>query len=290
MTRLIRLGVLRLSDSAPAVLAAAEGLFAAEGLDVELCIEPSWANIADKLAWNGLEAAIIVVPLALAMNAGLRPPRTDLSIPLVTSRGGNTIVVRADAFADKSGSGFAAWAKAQAAPPRLAVVHALSTHNLLLRHWLMSAGLDPERDVEIVVVPPERVVPTLAGSEIAGFCAGAPWGDAAEAAGVGTILLGTSSVLPGHAEKCLAVRRIGEEQALARAIQRACELCQDPGRAKQVAGLLTDRLALPENTVCAALPGGPGLERIAFSGQAFDLVRDGGWYQHEMARWGWVTG
>lgn len=45
----VRLGLLQLTDSAPTVLADAEGLFAAEGIDVSLYEEPSWANIADKL-------------------------------------------------------------------------------------------------------------------------------------------------------------------------------------------------------------------------------------------------
>ena len=46
MTDTIRLGVLRLTDGSPTVLAEADGLFASEGIDVALQVEPSWANVA----------------------------------------------------------------------------------------------------------------------------------------------------------------------------------------------------------------------------------------------------
>jgi ABC-type nitrate/sulfonate/bicarbonate transport system substrate-binding protein len=61
----VRIGLLRLADSAPAVLAVQRGLFAELGLHVELSVEPSWANIADKLAYGLLDAASMLPPLAL---------------------------------------------------------------------------------------------------------------------------------------------------------------------------------------------------------------------------------
>ena len=53
-----------LSDVPTAKLAESLGYFKAEGLDVELHCEPSWANIADKLAYGFLDAAVILPPLA----------------------------------------------------------------------------------------------------------------------------------------------------------------------------------------------------------------------------------
>ena len=62
----VRFGLLRLADSAPAVVAVQRGLFRELGLQVELSVEPSWANIADKLAYGVLDAASMLPPLALA--------------------------------------------------------------------------------------------------------------------------------------------------------------------------------------------------------------------------------
>ena len=60
-------------------------------------------------------------------------------------------------------------------------MHAYSTHNLLLRYWLATAGLEAGRDVRLSVVPPARAVEALQSGQIAGFCAGAPWGEIARA-------------------------------------------------------------------------------------------------------------
>ncbi|CAH2605029.1 Nitrate ABC transporter, nitrate-binding protein [Rhodovastum atsumiense] len=291
MTAALRLGVLRLADSAPAVLAEAEGLFAAEGVEVALQVEPSWANVADKLAWGMLDAAIMLPPLALAMAAGLRGRRTGLIVPMGISRGGNSVVVARDVPA---GADLAPWLRSRAQPPRFAVVHGFSTHNLLLRHWLAAGGIDPDRAVEIVVVPPDRVVGELAAGRIAGFCAGAPWGEVAAEQGVGQVLLGTSSIRPGHPEKCLALAegllrsRPGEVAALLRALLRAQRLCADPALAPELAALLAARLALPQAAVRLALPGGGATECIGFAGADAITVGEALWFLAEMRRWGWL--
>ena len=89
----VRLGTLRLTDAAPVIYAQAHGLFAGEGLDVSLTVEPSWANIADKLAWKLLDGAVMLPPLAIAMALGLRGPVTRTVIPAGISRNGNAITL-----------------------------------------------------------------------------------------------------------------------------------------------------------------------------------------------------
>ncbi len=181
----IAIGLLRLTNSAPVIVAHEFGFFADEGLDVALSVEPSWANVADKLAYGALDAAVIVPPLAFAVSLGLRGPAEPLIIPYNVSLGGDTITL-AKGVADEIRSeareaGFAAalavWLKRSSGAARLAVVHDYSTHNMLLRYWLAAAGALGERDCEIVVAPPARTVEALQSGRIVGFCAGAPWGD-----------------------------------------------------------------------------------------------------------------
>lgn len=296
----IRLGVLRLTDSAPAVMAEAEGLFAAAGLTVTLQVEPSWANIADKLCWGKLDAAIILPPLAFAAVLGLRGPPTRLIAPMGISQGGNAVVISRSAAmpldlpASAAASALRDWLRGQRTPPRFAVVHVFSTHNLLLRYWLASAGIDPDRDLEIVVIPPERVVAELTAGTVAGFCAGAPWGDLAEETGAGRILLGSSAIRPRHAEKCLvlaadwAAAHPDAAASLQSALQAAQRLCDRPERAAGLAALLTSRLDLPAAATRVALAGGGGIEQIAFSAAAPLIPADGLWFLREMQRWGWL--
>ncbi len=298
----IRIGVLRLVDSAPVMVAAQRGLLAECGLDATLSVEPSWANVADKLAYGMLDAAVMLPPLALAAAMGLRGPQSRLIVPMGLTQGGNAIVLggaAAEAITDGTpGAHLLNWLRAQPSPPRFAVVHRFSTHNLLLRYWLAQAGADPDRDIETVVVPPEQVVDALAEQRLAGFCAGAPWGDAAQIRGKGRVLIGTSSIWPFHPEKCLAVRgewadaNAGGLRALIRALLRAQLLCDRADQADALADLLADPtgLALPRDATRSALTGGAGVEQIRFqAGEVwFPAHAHAMWFLRQMRRWGWI--
>ena len=303
MSRDLRLGLLRLVDSAPVVMAAAEGLFAAEGLSVALSVEPSWANIADKLSYGALDAAVILPPLAIAIAAGLRGARRRLILPMGLSTGGNALTVSPD-LAVRVGITGSALGRArrlkavlsEIPPPRLAVVHGYSTHNLLLRYWLAAGGIDPDRDVEIITLPPEATADALAAGTIDGFCAGAPWGAVAQASGAGMRLIGTTEIWPAHPEKALAVdAAVAEDdpaalRALVRALLRAGRPCDDPGSdARLVAALArADGLALPEDATLQALAGP---DRPGFSGAAsVPYPSHGAWFGEQMRRWGWIDG
>ncbi len=217
--RKIAIGLLRLTDSAPAVVAYEFGFFADESLDVALSVEPSWANVADKLAYGALDAAIIVPPLAFAISLGLRGPAEPLIVPYSMSLGGDTITLAkglADELRDEArgvgyAAAFAARLKASTNGKTLAIVHDYSNHNLALRYWLAAAGALAERDFGVVVTPPARMVEALRSGKIAGFCAGAPWGDIAERAGVGATVATSGRRL---------AERSGQGPRHARAVER----------------------------------------------------------------------
>ncbi|HEX3573244.1 MAG TPA: CmpA/NrtA family ABC transporter substrate-binding protein [Rhodopila sp.] len=306
MSKPIRVGVLRLVDSAPVVLAEAGGLFRGQGLDVRVSIEPSWSNIADKLTYGMLDAAVMLPPLALAASAGLRGPKARLMVPMSLSQGGNAIVVSNEAASSLTAAGgpprlrLLEWLRDQPARPRFAVVHAFSTHNLLLRYWLASGGADPDRDIETVVIPPEDVVKALEAGTIAGFCAGAPWGDVAEERQAGRMLIGTSVIWPFHPEKCLCVGEAWAEanpallHHLQRAVLQAQMRCDQPEEAAGIAALLADPagLGLPEAACRAALPGGAGTELIRFHTREawFPARAHAVWFLGQLRRWRWLDG
>lgn len=303
----LRIGLLRLADSAPVLLAAERGLFASRGLNAQITVEPSWANIADKLTYGLLDAAVMLPPLALACALGLRGVQAPVVVPMGISQGGNSVVLAepvaaAIGPADDpmiAGQRLVAWARAQAEPPRFAVVHAFSTHNLLLRYWLAACGADPDRDMRIVSVPPELVVQAMAEGAVAGFCAGAPWGGVAERGGRGRVLLGSSDIWAAHPEKCLAVRSVWAEanpdalQSLLRALLQAGRLCESAAEADAVAHLLgPDFLGLSRTACRAALPAGDARERIGFHAPAVWFPWRGHveWFLGQMRRWGWLDG
>ena len=303
----LRIGFLRLTDSAPAIVAQEFGYIAEEGVDAELLEEPSWANIADKLAYGFLDAAVIVPPLVFAIELGLRGISQRLVVPCNISMGGNTITLTRDLAqrvretAKQRGlptaQALAACLAGQDQPLPLGVVHAYSTHNLLLRYWLATAGLEAGRDVRLSVVPPARAVEALQSGQIAGFCAGAPWGEIAARSGAGINVASSDDVWRNAPEKAFAVRGSWAEenpQALkgaVRALVRAAQFCDAPENASYTAALLSRQryLGVDSHAILSSLPGGPispdNQSRFWRGAATFPWRSHALWFLDQMARW-----
>lgn len=301
----VRIGMVRLTDAAPLVFAQAHGLFAAADLEVGIAVEPSWANVADKLAWGLLDAAVMLHPLAIAMALGLRGPATALRIPAGISLNGNAITLSRGLAEPvlRDGPGppaqIAARLRRAIAPGeaiRLAVVHDFSTHDLLLRRFLESGGIDPARDVRFSVVPPPEMPDALAAGRIDGFCAGAPWSAVAAQIGAGRTVALTSAIWPNHPEKCLAVGKDWAEanrSALARlleALGTAGRACDDAANTPALAQLLArpEWVGVPAALIAGSLPGGSGTDsdRSVFAAPSATTPDPdaGRWFLEQIAR------
>jgi NitT/TauT family transport system ATP-binding protein/nitrate/nitrite transport system substrate-binding protein len=303
----LRIGFLRLTDSAPAIVAQEFGYFAEEGVDAELVEEPSWANIADKLAYGFLDAAVIIPPLAFAIELGLRGISQKLVIPCNISLGGNTITLSRDLAgqvremtarkAISTPHALAACLAGRSQPLPLGIVHAYSTHNLLLRYWLATAGLEAGRDVRLSVVPPARAVEALQSGQISGFCAGAPWGEIAARAGAGTNVASSDDIWRAAPEKAFAVRAHWAEENPAalkgavRALVRAAQFCDAPENASYTGALLSRQkyLGVDSHAILSSLPGGAiapdNQSRFWRSAAMFPWRSHASWFLHQMARW-----
>jgi two-component system, oxyanion-binding sensor len=303
----MRIGLLRLTDGAPVIAAHEFGFFADEGLEAELFVEPSWANIADKLAYGFLDAAVIVPPLAFAVQLGLRGTVEPIVVPYAISAGGNTVTLARALAAEvhelaqrrnlSTAEALALCLRAK--DTTLGVVHAYSTHNLLLRYWLATAGVEAGRDFKLAVVPPARVAEALSLGQIAGFCAGAPWGEVARRAGAGTIVAASRDIWQNAPEKALAVRARWAEghgeplSGALRALLRAAKFCDDPKNASYTAALLARRkyLDVDSHAILAGLPGSTAPDRgcVFFRGAAtFPWRSHALWFLNEMRRWGLI--
>ncbi len=315
-----RIGLLRLTDAAPLIVARELGYFAAENLDVSLSVEASWANIADKLAYGLLDGALMLPPLALALALGLSGAGGPeaIVVPAALSLDGNTVTLaepwaaeildKPERCAVETAQRFCTLLRRRGTRPVLAVVHGFSTHNLLLRYWLASAGIDPAREIAFTVVPPAETVDAMRAGKIDGFCAGAPWGAVAARAGIGRTVATSHAIWNHGTEKIFAVRRrIADEQpdrlqAALRALLRAAAYCDDPANAPVVADVLAQGhyLGLPPDIILASLPGAAARRQTAgrddvdgstfFANAAtFPWRSHALWFLGQMRRWGYLT-
>lgn len=289
------------------MVAKARGFFAEEGLEVALSREASWATIRDKVAFGALDGAHMLAPMALAP-MGLEGG--SMLAPLALNQNGSAITVstRLAAMMSEADPGalaaplvtaralaaVVALRRGQGAPPlTFAVVFPHSMHNYFLRYWLAQAGIDPDRDVRLVVTPPPRMVEHLRSGEIDGFCVGAPWNAAAVDEGLGESLIKASQFWPGGPDKVFGVTNAwaaghGDElRAALRALIRAAAWADEPGNHAELVALLSrpDHVGVEPEIVARALKS-----EIGFHRDAAGLPRreHALWFLSQMARWGQV--
>jgi nitrate/nitrite transport system substrate-binding protein len=311
----VRVGVLPLADAVPLLVARDKGFFAAQGLDVALSVEGSWAGIRDKLATGLLDAAQLLAAMPIAANLGLDGLRVPMHAGVMLSRNGSSITVSSSLY-DEMGrpppdpAASAAALRALLEDDRrkgrgrrvFAHVFPFSTHHYVLCDWMASAGIDPESDVSLVVIPPPLMVKMLRERRIDGFCVGAPWGAAAEEALIGRRLVATHRVRPGCAEKVLGVTRDWADLnphthlGLVAALLEACAWLDEPGNRAQAAIMLeaSEWIAAPASTLRNALiddgsdPRGPHI--VFGTGEAAEPgADDARWFAEQMQRRGQVA-
>jgi nitrate/nitrite transport system ATP-binding protein len=245
----LEIGFIPLTDCAPLVVAKEKGFFAKHGLEeVTLSREPNWKAIGEGVASGRLDAAQMVagMPLAMTLGVGLNAPLPIITA-LVLDRNGNAITFSKELF-DQGVRTIADFkARLTTTPDRvhtLGMVHPTSMHNLLLRYWLASGGIDPDRDVSLAVISPPQMVSNLKAGNIDGYCVGEPWNSRAVAEGVGVVMATDLDIWAGHPEKVLGVREDWANahpethKALVKALLEACDYCDDLRNREEILGWL----------------------------------------------------
>lgn len=316
------IGFIPLLDCASLVVAAERGFAAEERLDLRLVRESSWANIRDRVMVGHFDAAHMLAPMTIAATLGIGHIKMPVIAPMSLGLGGNTITVSLPLWEQMVQEGAAAGdftraqgialkrvitarERAHLGPLTFGMVYPFSCHNYELRYWLAAAGIDPDRDVRLVVIPPPFLVDAMRAGQIDGFCVGEPWNSVAVGAGVGAIVAPTTALWPLSPEKVLGCRadwaeRYPEQLAsLLRALYRASVWVERPENHTELAKLLsqpryvgvssellhralTNRLALLPGAEPTALPDFYVPARHAAT---FPWVSHALWLYAQMVRW-----
>jgi len=262
----LRVGFVPLVDCAPLVVALELGLFAKYGLDVKLCRELGWATVRDKIIYGELDAAQAVAGMAMAATCGWGSVVSPCVTGMILNTNGNGITLSNLLYAQgvRDAKSFKSFLVSDAKTvPTLGTVSAYSSHNFLLRRWLRSGGVDPDKDVRIVIVPPPQVCQNLKAGNLDGFCVGEPWNSLAVQSRLGWSVATSHDLSSGHPEKILLVREEFAEKkpeqhlALIAALLEACRWCDRPENLHELLGLLSREqyLNLPAKVLQPSLSG-----------------------------------
>src|SRR5688572_28825661 len=184
-TKTIRFGIIALTDCAPIVMAHELGYFKKFGIESIVSKEASWAVIRDKLSLGENQATHMLIGMPLASTMGLAgSPVKPLVIPWLLNRNGQAITLnnKLKALGAKTPAGIkpiAEKAKAGGDPLTFAMTFPTGTHATWVRYWLASGGIHPDRDVNLITIPPAQMVANMKVDKMDGFCVGEPWNNRA---------------------------------------------------------------------------------------------------------------
>ena len=182
------LGFIALTDASPLIIALEKGFFTKHGMpEVKVVKQTSWAATRDNLelgsAGGGIDGAHILTPMPLLLTAGtITKSKQPLPMYILArlNTQGQGLSVSKD-FPGLTIDNAEAMKKALAAAGakgrkfKAAVTFPGGTHDLWMRYWLSANGVDPNKDADLVVVPPPQMVANMQTGTMDLFCVGEPW-------------------------------------------------------------------------------------------------------------------
>ncbi|MFO0213501.1 MAG: CmpA/NrtA family ABC transporter substrate-binding protein [Pseudanabaena sp.] len=214
-----KLGFIALTDAAPLSIAKEKGLFAKYGMkDVEVLKQASWGTTRDNIALGsdagGIDGAHILTPMPYLLTEGkiTNGKKVPMYILARLNTNGQGISI-ANEFKElkialKSDSLKESFAKIKSGGKdvKCAVTFPGGTHDLWMRYWLAANGVDPDKDVSTIVVPPPQMVANMKAGNMQAFCVGEPWNARLVAQNSGYSALVTGELWKDHPEKAFSLR------------------------------------------------------------------------------------
>ncbi len=314
------LGYIALTDAAPLIIAKEKGLFEKHGMkDVEVAKQASWGATRDNLVLgseaNGIDGAHILTPMPYLITAG-KVTQNNIGVPMYILARLNLdsqAISVANEYKDlKPGLDASplkeafAKKKAEGKEVKVAMTFPGGTHDVWIRYWLAAAGIDPDKDVSTIVVPPPQMVANMKVGNMDAFCVGEPWNEQLVNQGIGFTACTTGELWKKHPEKSLGLRAAFVDkypkatQALLMAVLEAQQWCDKMENKEEMAAILGRRqwFNVPPADVAGRLKGdinygngrvakGTDLYMKFWQGHAsYPFQSHEAWFLTEDIRWG----
>lgn len=215
-----KLGFIALSDAGPLFVAKDKGLFAKYGMpDTDVQKQASWGTTRDNLVLgsegNGIDGAHILTPMPYLISAGKVTQNNQPTPMYILARLNldSQCISVANEYADlKLGVDATPFKaalekkKASGKAVKAAMTFPGGTHDLWIRYWLAAGGIDPDKDIETIVVPPPQMVANMKVGTMDCFCVGEPWNLQLIHQNIGYTAINTGELWNKHPEKSFGMR------------------------------------------------------------------------------------
>ncbi|MBF2097251.1 MAG: ABC transporter substrate-binding protein [Gloeomargaritaceae cyanobacterium C42_A2020_066] len=276
-TKMARLGFIALTDASPLIIAKEKGFFDKYGMtDVQVLKQASWPVTRDNLELGsqggGIDGAHILTPMPYLMTLGTitkgRKP-VPMYILARLNTNGQGISIANEYRSLKVGLNSALMksildkARASGKELKVAMTFPGGTHDLWIRYWLAAGGIDPNRDVSVIPIPPPQMVANMKVGNMEAFCVGEPWNAQLVNQKQGYTALVTGELWRDHPEKALGLRKDWVDknpqaaQALLMAVMEAQQWCEKPANRQEMCQIVSrDRwFRVPVNDILGRAQG-----------------------------------
>ena len=252
-TSKMKFGIIALTDCSPIVIAHEKGLFKKYGIESTVSKGANWAAIRDSLSSGDIQGTHMLLGMPIASTMGLLgSPKKPMIIPWILNRNGQSISlkngfkgkVQADPKALKP---FVDKAKSLGEPLTFAMTFPPGTHAMWTRYYLGAGGINPDKDVSLIVIPPPQMVANMKVGSMHFFCVGEPWNAQLIHQKIGFSACTTQQIWVDHPEKTLGVRADWVEKnpktalAVTKAVLEAQIWCDKPENKKEMCEIVSRR-------------------------------------------------
>ncbi|HSF07023.1 MAG TPA: CmpA/NrtA family ABC transporter substrate-binding protein [Methylomirabilota bacterium] len=295
--RELKIGFIPITCATPIIMAEPMGFYKKQGLHVQVVKASGWAMIRDLSINRETDATHMLTPMPLAITMGVGSQAVPYVMPAVENINGQAITLANKHRGVKSAREMKGF--------KFAVPFDYSMHNFLLRYVLAEDGVDPDKEVQIRVVPPPEMVANLRAGNLDGYLAPDPFNQRAVYEEIGFIWMLSKDIWPGHpccafaATREFAERAPNTFQALVRAILDATQYAHNSANRKEIAkaiapkNFLNQPVEVVEQVLTGVFPDGLGHtrnvpDRIDFDPFPYHSMAI--WILTQMKRWGYVKG
>lgn len=293
----LKIGFVPITCASPLIMADPLGFYRKEGLNVTMMKTAGWALVRDKVINKEFDASHMLAPMPLAISMGVGSNATPTSVMTIQNINGQAIVLANKHKTNRDPKNWKGF--------KLAIPFEFSIHNLLLRYYLAEHGIDPDKDVQLRVVPPPEMVANLRAGNIDGFLGPDPINQRAVYDELGFIHILSREIWDGHPCCSFAIPTEFIQQnpntfaALYRAILKSAAMARDPKSRPVMAEVLApaNYLNQPKAVLEQVLTGkfADGLgnvrnvpERVDYD--PFPWYSMAYWILSQLKRWGYVKG
>ena len=202
--------MIALTDCSSIVIAHEKGFFKKHGINSVIAKGANWAAIRDSLSNGDNQATHMLFGMPIASTMGLAgSPKRPMVIPWILNRNGQAITLKLDWKGKVKGDPkelkpFVDKAKKLGEPLSFAMTFPPGTHAMWMRYYLAAGGVNPDKDVALITIPPPQMVANMKVGKMDGFCVGEPWNARAVADKVGYTSISTQELWKDHPEKVCA--------------------------------------------------------------------------------------